>query len=285
MLSEITPLILTYNEAPNLDRTLQKLTWARQVVVLDSFSTDQTETIACRFANVAFAKRKFDNHTAQWNFGLEQIKTEWVMSLDADYMLTEELKSEIGQLAPDPDVVAYFARFRYFIAGRPLRASLYPPRAVLFRKSKCRYKQDGHTQTLAIQGAARFLNGRLWHDDRKPLSRWLESQRSYAALEAQKLIESRRQPRSVADRLRTWIWPAAPAAFLYALLVKRCLFDGWPGWYYVLQRTYAELLLSLELLDHRLFVKHDPQISVDAEDGDQAIADLSLQAPKTDNTL
>ena len=70
MQSEITALILTFNEAPNIARTLQKLVWVRQVIVLDSFSTDETEKIARGFANVTFIQRQFDNHTAQWNFGL-----------------------------------------------------------------------------------------------------------------------------------------------------------------------------------------------------------------------
>jgi glycosyltransferase involved in cell wall biosynthesis len=277
MLSEITPLILTFNEAPNLARSLEQLTWARQVVVVDSFSTDETENIARRFGNVVFVQRRFDNHPAQWNFGIDQAGTDWILALDADYLVTVELQTELAQLAPDPEIVAYFAKFRYRIAGRPLRGSLYPPRAVLFRRSKCRYEQDGHTQILAIQGPSRFLKGRMWHDDRKPLSRWLDSQRSYAALEARKLTETPRTAKSLADRIRTWIWPAVPAAFFYTLVVKRCLFDGWPGWYYVLQRTYAELLLSLDLLDRRLVQKADQIAPVDASD----IGDPSPEAPRS----
>jgi glycosyltransferase involved in cell wall biosynthesis len=252
MLSEITPLILTFNEAPNLRRTLENVRWAREVVVLDSFSTDETEGIVRSFANVEFAQRQFDNHAAQWNVGLERVQTDWVLSLDADYVLTNELRTEISQLRPEPTIAAYFARFRYCVFGRSLRASLYPPRAVLFHKARCRYVQDGHTQTLAIDGLSKLLQGYILHDDRKPLGRWLESQRRYAELEARKLVEHSREKKSMADRLRQWIWPAPPAAFLYTLLVKRCLFDGWPGLYYVLQRTYYELLLSLELLDRHL---------------------------------
>ena len=251
MFSEITPLILTYNEAPNLERALQKLTWARKVLIVDSYSTDETESIARRFANVVLLERKFDSFAAQCNFGLEHLETDWVLSLDADYVVTDELNSEIDRLPAEPGLVAYFARFRYCVAGRPLRGSLYPPRAVLFRRSKSHYIQDGHAHKLVFEGPSRMLQGYILHDDRKPLSRWLQSQHSYAALESRKLM-GQHQARSTADRLRQWIWPAAPAAFLYTLLVKRCLFDGWPGWYYVLQRTYAELLLSLELLDHRL---------------------------------
>jgi len=252
LLSEITPLILTFNEAPNLHRALEKLAWAREVVVLDSFSTDETERIARGFANVVFAQRRFDSFAEQCNFGLRQVHTDWVLSMDADYVITDELETEIAQLHSGAGISAYFARFRYCIAGRPLRGSLYPPRAVLFRKSLGRYVQDGHAHKLVFDGASDLLRGYLLHDDRKPLARWLESQQSYARHEAQKLMDHANQPGSAADRLRRWIWPAAPAAFVYTLLVKGCLFDGWPGWYYALQRTYAELLLSLELLDVRL---------------------------------
>jgi glycosyltransferase involved in cell wall biosynthesis len=252
LFSQITPLILTLNEAPNLRRAVETLGWARKVVVLDSFSTDETKAIACSFANVVFVQRHFDNHAAQWNFGLDQVETEWVLSLDADYCISDKLRAELSRLHCDSGISAYFARFHYCIAGHPLRGSLYPPRAVLFRKSRCRYVQDGHTQTLKIDGPTAFLYGYLLHDDRKPLSRWLESQRKYIRLEVHKLVDDPRRAGSLADRLRQWIWPAAPAAFFYTLLVKRCLLDGWPGWYYVLQRTYFELLLSLELLDRRL---------------------------------
>jgi glycosyltransferase involved in cell wall biosynthesis len=257
MLSEITPLILTLNEAPNIQRLLASLEWAQEVVVLDSFSTDATESIARSYPNVTFACRPFDSFADQCNAGLDRIRSEWVLSLDADYVVTDELRDEIGRLRGTEDVSAYVARFRYCIAGRPLRASLYPPRPILFRKSKARYVQDGHAHRLVVDGPSQFLQGRVLHDDRKPHARWLESQRHYARQEARKLIEHSGGPLSPADRLRRAIWPAAPAAFIYTLLVKGCLFDGWPGWYYALQRTYAELLLSLELLDRRISQRDD----------------------------
>src|ERR1041385_6340109 len=100
MLDQITPLVLTYNEAPNIGRTLEKLSWAKEVVVVDSFSTDETLEIIRKFPQVRLVQRKFDNHTAQWNFGLAQVRTDWVLSLDADYVLSEELIHEIRVLKP-----------------------------------------------------------------------------------------------------------------------------------------------------------------------------------------
>jgi glycosyltransferase involved in cell wall biosynthesis len=256
MLSSITPLILTFNEASNVGRTLEKLAWARQIIIVDSYSTDETKEIAAKFANVIFVPRQFDNHAAQWNFGLDQVDGDWVLALDADYVVTDEVRSEIATLSSDSPMSAYFAPFRYCINGRPLRGTLYPPHAVLFRKSRCRYAQDGHTQVLSIEGPTQSLHAFLLHDDRKPLNSWLDAQRRYARLEADKLTQTFHRTLSRADRLRQQIWPAVPAVFFYTLIAKRCLFDGWPGWFYTLQRTYFELLLSLELLDRRLMGEH-----------------------------
>lgn len=250
-LLDITPLILTWNEEPNLRRCLDGLGWAERVVVVDSGSTDGTAAICAEYENVAILVRPFDNHTAQWNFGLDQVATPWVLSLDADYGVPEAFVSEMAALEPEAGEVAWYAPFRFLIHGRPLRGSLYPPRAVLFDRAKCRYVADGHTQRLDIAGPSGTMKTRLDHDDRKPLSRWFDSQLKYARLEAEKLLGEER-PAGLADRLRRMIWPAAPATFVYTLLVKGVILDGWPGWFYVLQRTYAELILSLILLERRL---------------------------------
>jgi hypothetical protein len=141
--------------------------------------------------------------------------------------------------------------------------------------------QDGHTQRLEFSGPARFLNGYLLHDDRKPLSRWLEAQRHYARLEAEKLAGRPAASLSVANRLRRSIWPAVPAAFFYTLFVKGCLFDGWRGWFYVLQRTYAELLMSLELLDHRLCRNDQPGTPAKVDEETETNAAIAVRVSRS----
>ena len=252
MNAEITPLILTYNEASNIRRALEKLHWAKRIVVLDSFSTDETQNICRNFSNVEFLQRKFDDHTSQWNFGLTQIKSEWVLTLDADYILTPELLAELERWKPTPEINAWFISFKYCIRGRRLRASLYPPRAVLFRKRQCGYIQDGHTQKLQIEGQSASLKNFMDHDDRKPLSHWLQSQDRYAVLESKKLLNAVSASLPMQDRMRKFILPAPFVVFFYTLLGKGMLFEGWPGWYYVLQRTIAEMILSLRLIEARL---------------------------------
>ena len=150
MLADITPVILTYNEAANIGRSLERLTWAKEVVIVDSNSTDDTLAIAGRFPNVRTVQRPFDTHAQQWRFAVEEtgITSDWVLRLDADYMVEPALRDEIAGLAPAAGTAAYEIAFTYCIDGRPLRASLYPALPVLFRRGRGRFVQDGHTEKL-----------------------------------------------------------------------------------------------------------------------------------------
>jgi len=249
--SGITPLILTYNEEANIERTLGQLTWAERIVVVDSYSTDKTPDILEREPRVEVCKREFNGHTPQWNYGLRQVETEWVLSLDADYVLSDRLIEEIAAEEPGASVDGYFAEFIYRVFGTPLRGSLYPPRLVLFRNEKARYVQDGHTQRLELDGPTAQLDGKIYHDDRKSLDRWLQSQRSYTQDEIEKCRSTPWAELSWPDRLRRTKW-APLAMFFYCLLGKGLILDGRAGWYYTFQRTYAELLLALALMDDEL---------------------------------
>jgi glycosyltransferase involved in cell wall biosynthesis len=249
--ADITPLVLTFNEAPNIGRTLDRLAWARRIVVVDSFSTDDTVAICRRHPQVDVVQRRFDEHAVQWNFGLDQVSTPWVLTLDADYVLSDELVSEIASLAPG-NVNGFFARFTYCVYGRPLRGSLYPPRLVLFRHDRGRYVQDGHTQVLRLDGPSGWLSGPILHDDRKPLDRWFADQVRYAAREVEHLRDTPRHGLNAADRIRRRIVFAPALVAAYTLVWQRLALDGWPGLYYAGQRSLAELLLSLRLIERRL---------------------------------
>jgi len=245
----ITPVVLTLDEAPNVARCLDRLRWARRIVVLDSGSTDGTAEIARRYPNVALHSRPFDNHAAQWNHALALVETTWVLTLDADYMVPESFMSEAARLVEEHREGAVYARFRYCVHGKPLRASLYPPRPVLFQPSRSQYVMDGHTQRLPGLGKSATLETPFDHDDRKPFSRWMVEQRKYAALEAARLVAT--PAAQLEDRIRKAIVLAPPAVLAYTLLVKGAVLDGWPGWYYSFQRMVFELLLSKELIRRR----------------------------------
>lgn len=254
VLEQITPLILTYNEARNIERTLERLSWAHDIVVVDSFSQDETLTIAARFPQVRVFQRRFDMHREQWNFGLKEtgIASDWVLALDADYLLTPELIEELWALRPQAETEGYQANFTYCINGRPLRGSAYPPMTVLYRRVGATYVQDGHTQRISIAGQVQQLKAPIWHDDRKSLAHWVQAQARYMKLEAAKLRQADSNKLGWPDRLRKMRVGAPFVMLFYCLFVRGTVLDGRIGLYYSFQRMFAELLLSLFLLEQDL---------------------------------
>jgi glycosyltransferase involved in cell wall biosynthesis len=254
MLDEITPIVLTYNEEPNLDRTLARLEWARDIVIVDSFSTDRTMAIAARHSAVRVFQRPFDTHAQQWSFAIEQtnIRTAWILALDADYVLSPDLVEELRNLKADGANDAYRASFRYCVEGMPLRGALYPPVTVLFRRCRAHYVQDGHTQRLRVDGPVGRLKAKIDHDDRKPLSHWLLAQDRYMRLEAEHVARTAWSELSLPDKIRR-LPPVAPfLAFAYCYFGKRVFLDGRAGLHYALQRLMAEALLALRLVEIQL---------------------------------
>jgi glycosyltransferase involved in cell wall biosynthesis len=249
---QITPLIITYDEAPNIARTVGKLSWAKRIVVIDSGSTDATLDMLRGFPQVDVIGHPFSDFAGQCNFGLAQVGTPWVLSLDADYELSDVLVEELAALHATDGVAGYRARFVYRIYGRALRGALYPPRVVLYRRDKARYRNEGHGHRVAIDGEILPLSGVIYHDDRKPLARWFDSQRRYAQVEARYLLATPAAELKRNDRIRRLGWAAPIGVLFYTLFVKGCILDGWPGWSYALQRLCAETLIALEILDRRL---------------------------------
>lgn len=252
LVQDIGVLILTHNEAPNIARTLSKLDWARQVLIVDSGSTDATIEIARTYPNVEIATRAFDDFASQCNFGLSKLDTPWVLSLDADYELSDGLVVEFGALAPPSDVAGYRAGFIYRVYGKSLRGTLYPPRVVLFRRENASYRNEGHSHRVVVDGGVLPLRSPIYHDDRKSLARWFSSQQRYAGIEAEYLLRAEKGDLTRVDRIRLLAGPAPFAAFIYTLLAKRCMFDGRAGWLYALQRMLAESMLALEITDRKL---------------------------------
>jgi glycosyltransferase involved in cell wall biosynthesis len=250
-LSEITPLILTRDEEANIERTLGQLTWATEVLVVDSYSTDRTIEIARTFPNVRILQRSFDTLAGQSNFGLNEARTPWVLLLDADYFVPAPFVRELEELTTSPGINAYRGSFRYAVNGRALRASLYPPRVVLLRRNQTSVWQDGHAHRVLVDGETGDLQTPLVHDDRKSFSRFVARQRVYMRQEAQKLRDATPRSLPLAHRVRRLIVVAPFAVVIHSLFVRGLLLDGRAGLHYAGERFIAELILARELLRRR----------------------------------
>jgi len=252
-LEQVTPLLLTFNEEANISRTLKCLTWAHQIVVVDSGSTDRTLEILSEVPRLQVIYRPFDSFAHQCNYGLQYVSTPWVLSLDADYFVSGALCSEIEAVLGCSSSCAdgYWIPFRYCVAGKPLRGAILPPRMSLYRRDHGHYVDDGHAHRFNLVGVPGSLRQPIFHDDRKALDRWLDSQGRYLRQECHKIMFMPSRQLSLADRLRKRHVIAPFAVLILCLIWHRGFLDGWRGWFYAFQRMYVEILLSLMLWEAR----------------------------------
>jgi glycosyltransferase involved in cell wall biosynthesis len=248
MLDRITPVLLTYNEEANIARTLSHLMWAREVIVVDSGSTDRTLADIAKFPNVRVLNRRFDTHANQWRFAVEetQIATDWILRLDADYEVSDALAAELAQLDPNALVGAYRIVFDYAVFSRRLLSSLYPPNTILLRRGCFSVSDKGHTEVWEVNGPVRTLCSRIIHDDWKSTEQWLGGQVRYMQRELD-WMRARNNGLARWLRLRPPLMPIA--VFLYCLFGKGLLLNGRAGIFYSLQRMVAEAVLSLMVLE------------------------------------
>lgn len=248
----LSALVITYNEESNIDRTLNSIRWISEVLVLDSGSSDRTIEIALSFPNVRLVQRKFDTFANQCNFGLRCLTTEWVLSLDADYVLSEEVSKEIQKLLGSDERIsiqhrAYAAGFHFCVRGKPIRSGLLPPRTCLYTRKLASYLDEGHGHRVYVDGSTGQLRHKIYHDDRKSLGTWLKTQRKYQAIEALMLKEQPSKGLPIQDLIRKHTFLAPFAAFFMCLFLRGGIFDGKEGVIYAFQRLVAESLLYLSM--------------------------------------
>lgn len=259
----VSVMILTLNEETNLRDCLASLAWSDDVVVFDSFSTDQT----CAIANASGARvvqRKFDNWSAHQNWAVSniQFKHPWVLYLDADERCTAELRDEvIAAATSDSSHAAFRIRRKDYFMGRWLKhAQLYPTWLVrLLRPDKVRYER--------LVNPVATVDGRIGeltaHIDHYPFSHgvahWIARHNKYSDMEAVEAVKAREQlafkmgdlvsgdPNMRRRALKDVFFrlPARPAVkFIYYYLWRRGFLDGRPGFTYATLQAFYEYMIE-----------------------------------------
>jgi len=247
----ITPLVLTYNEEPNIGRTLDSLRWARRVVVVDSKSSDRTEEIARSYNNVHFAVRPFDNHRAQWHYGIADtgIDTPFVLALDADMQVPPDVVDEIEKTFLSGNYSGGLLPFAYQYCGQRLAGSLCPPQIRIFRTDAVQVAQSDHTQSFTVAGEVYRFRSCLIHDDRKSLERWVESQLRYQVLNEKAALAGKHPALKTLLRRRGLM---APIVGVMAYIKAGGPFYGAAALRYAYERAIGESLFSLRLINAAL---------------------------------
>jgi len=226
----LSVVLITLNEAANLPRTLESVSWAQEIVVVDSGSTDATVEIAQK-AGARVFEEPWNGFAAQKNSAIAHATSDWVLSLDADEELSPELVREMQTLlAGEPAFDAYrIPRLNHFL-GRPLRYGGYwpDPKLRLFRSGAARFAERPVHETMETAGPVGTLKNPLLHHCYPTLEDYIEHMNRYSTVAAQMLVDSGRAPCSLP--FLTWNALLNPAAtFIYNYVVRLGFLDGREG--------------------------------------------------------
>lgn len=183
-------MVITLNEEDRLRACLERLRWADEIVVVDAESRDGTVGLARQFTDRVFVQ-PWLGFARQKNFALAQATGDWILSVDADEEVSDELRREIADvLAGPPVAAAYAVPRRNIFWGRWIRhGGLYPDWQVrLFRRGHGRFAERAVHESVEVDGAVGRLRGSLVHRSYRDIGEFLERANRYSALAATDLV-------------------------------------------------------------------------------------------------
>ncbi len=192
--SGVTAIITTYNEAEHIEAALQSVSWADEILVMDSFSTDETPEIIRQFGGVCFLQHAYDSPAKQKNRAIELASFPWVFILDADERVPEELREEMLHIvrsdASPKD--GYWIQRKNIIFGQTLKYLWKGDKVIrLIRKDKCRYQEvQVHEEVDTAGVRIGMLEHPLLHYSVKSMEHYLAKTRRYARWQAEELYQN-----------------------------------------------------------------------------------------------
>lgn len=169
---KLTAIIPTGNEEDNIEGVLESVSFADEIMVVDSFSTDRTVELAGKYTD-RILRHEYVNSAAQKNWAIPQASHEWILLVDADERVTPELKEEIRSLlSGTPHKAAYWIYRKNYFMGRRVRFSGWQGDKVirLFQRDRCRYEEKKVHAEIITEDPVGELKNKLIHNTYKGVS-------------------------------------------------------------------------------------------------------------------
>ena len=224
-MNRVTVTIITLNEADHIAAAIESASFADEILVVDSGSTDQTVEIA-RAKGVRLLSRQWTGYVDQKNFAAEQASHDWIFSLDADERIPAVLAAEIRSvLAGDPQYHGYRVPRVAFHLGRWIRTTDFYPdyQTRLYDRRFARWRGRYVHESVSVDGASGQLNNELQHYSFSDLRDQIQRINHYSTLSAKQMYEAGRRTGPVE------ILVHPPAAFLRNYILRRGFLDGTAG--------------------------------------------------------
>ena len=184
-MNKITAIIPCYNEESNIEAVLASVKWADEIMIVDSFSTDNTVEIAKKYTKFII-QREYENSASQKNWAIPQATHRWILLVDADERVTSELKIEIQTLLGQEKLAdAYWIDRQNYFMNKPLNHVVKGDKVIRFFKKKCRYEAiNVHSEIVTDGLNVGKLKGLLDHHTFKSIDLYMEKINRYATWSA-----------------------------------------------------------------------------------------------------
>jgi len=231
---KISAVVIVYNDAPYIRACLDSLTWADELIVVDSHSTDGTTAICHEFTDKVF-HHEFSGFGRLRNEAIAHANHDWIFSLDSDERATPEILFEMQSiLHKPPDADAYFVPRRNYFLGRWVKhCGWYPDyrQPQFFKKSAMRYREDLVHETYALDGRIGYLREHVDQYPFRDIDHYLSKMDRYSTLMAEQMVKQGRYFHS------HQLWTHPLFTFFKMFVVRRGYLDGKPG--LILSGLYA----------------------------------------------
>lgn len=242
----ISAVIITFNEERNIDRCLSSLNGiADEIVVVDSFSTDATRDI-CTAHNVRFEEHKFEGHIEQKNYAISLAKNDWVLSLDADEEITEELKASILEAKNLQGFDAFELKRLTNFCGKWVRhCGWYPDKKVrLWNRTMGQWGGQNPHDKVVMQSGVKIgqLRGDLLHYSFYELSEHIAQIQKFSSIAAEAAFRNGKRANMMTNII---IGPFY--TFIKKFILQAGFLDGYTGFIISMNTAYSKFLKYIKL--------------------------------------
>jgi glycosyltransferase involved in cell wall biosynthesis len=233
MSKKISAVLITYNEADNILKTLESLNWCDEIIVVDSFSTDKTWDI-CEDFGCKVYERKFDGFGTQKRFAVAQTKNDWVLNLDADEVLTAALIDEIQEIMEPPTASGYMIPRTFvfmgkvFTYGKESRTSYLR----LFDKTTGNFNENKIHEKIELKGTIKKLKGTMLHYSYKDFSHYFDKFNKYTSAGAEAAFQKGKKKSALL------IVVTVPLNFIKYYFIDGNVLNGFAGFCWSMLSTF-----------------------------------------------
>jgi glycosyltransferase involved in cell wall biosynthesis len=243
MKTKITAIIPTFNEEIHIEEAIQSVSFADEIIIIDSFSTDATVKLAERH-DVKVLQRVFDDFSSQKNFAISKASNEWIFILDSDERIEQSLKEEIVEtLKKTTNFVAFSIKRNFYFLGKRIKYSGWQRDSVvrLFSKSYCKYNGDLVHELIETKGKIGFLRNKINHYSYRDFEHYVAKLNRNSWLKAKKLHQDKKN----VNPYNLLVKP--PVRFLTHYVVRLGFLDGFEGFILASIQSYGVFMRYIKL--------------------------------------